>query len=51
MGEGDLGAIDGGLSMGFCGFCAPVHPGKTCRSATGRIKRCIGAFSIGASKG
>src|SRR5205809_206094 len=50
MGEGDLGVIGAGLSMGSCGFCAPVRRGRICRSATERIKRCIGAFSTGASK-
>ena len=50
MGEGDPGAIGAGLSMGSCGFCAPVRLGRICRSATERIKRCIGAFSTGASK-
>jgi hypothetical protein len=50
MGEVGHGAIGAGLSMESCGFCALARLGKICQSATERIKQCIGAFSIGASK-
>ena len=50
MVEVGLHAIHDKYSMGFCGFCEPAHPGRTCRSGTRRTKRAIADSNNGFGK-